>query len=322
MMKHGKLIVSVSPLTEEQRGRIAARADQYGLEALFFDSVRDAMPHAPEAEIFFGSAPEFTKEAVNLRWVCAPSAGVNQYLAPGVLPGDHVILSNSSGAYGVTIAEHIIMVTLSVMRRQQEYNAIVGQKKWIRNLPIRSIRDSRITLLGTGDIGQEAAVRLRAFSPASLTGVNRGGSNPKGLFDRIVRCQDMESVLPETDLLIISLPGTAETFRMLNKKRLALLPDGAIIVNVGRGSVIEQKALLEDLAAGRLHAALDVFEEEPVPADDPVWSCPNLLITPHTAGNMTLPYTVERIASLFLSDLDRYMQGLEPERKVNPAKGY
>ena len=143
-MKHGKLIVSVPPLTEEQRGRIAARADQYGLEALFFDSVRDAMPHAPEAEIFFGSAPEFTKEAVNLRWVCAPSAGVNQYLAPGVLPGDHVILSNSSGAYGVTIAEHIIMVTLSVMRRQQEYNAIVEQKKWIRNLPIRSVRGSRI----------------------------------------------------------------------------------------------------------------------------------------------------------------------------------
>ena len=86
-MKHGKLIVSVPPLTEEQRGRIAARADQYGLEALFFDSVRDAMPHAPEAEIFFGSAPEFTKEAVNLRWVCAPSAGVNQYLTPGALPG-------------------------------------------------------------------------------------------------------------------------------------------------------------------------------------------------------------------------------------------
>ena len=321
-MKHGKLIVSIAQLTQKQRGEIAARAAQYGLDALFFDDIGEAMPHAEEAVIFFGSAPEFTKEAVNLRWVCAPSAGVNQYLTPGALPGEKVLLSNSSGAYGVTISEHIVMTTLEIMRRQQDYSAVVAERKWVRNLPVRSIRGCRITLLGTGDIGQEAAVRLRAFSPAGLTGVNRGGSNPKELFDRIVRCQDMESVLPETDLLIISLPGTAETSRMLNEKRLALLPDGAIIVNVGRGSVIDQKALTRELTAGRLYAALDVFEEEPIPSDDPVWSCPNLLITPHVAGNMTLPYTVERIVTLFLSDLDRYMRELPPERQVDPRKGY
>ncbi len=322
MMKHGKLIVSISQLTEKQRGEIAARAMQYGLETLFFDDIGDAMPHAEEAEIFFGSAPEFTQTAKNLRWVCAPSAGVNQYMTPGALPGENVLLSNSSGAYGVTISEHIVMTTLEIMRRQQDYSTVVAERKWVRNLPVRSIKGSRITLLGTGDIGREAAVRLRAFSPACLIGVNRSGNSFGQLFDRIVRQEEMDSVLPETDLLIISLPGTKDTLHMIQQKRLALLPDGAMIVNVGRGSVIDQKALTKELAAGRLYAALDVFEEEPIPLGDPIWTSPNLLITPHVAGNMTLPYTVEKIVSLFLSDLDRYAQGLIPERLVDLSKGY
>ncbi len=321
-MSERNLVVSIQQLTEKQRAEIASRAAGYGFHTLFFDNIQDAMPLATDTEVFFGSAPDFTRKATALQWVCAPSAGVNQYLAPGALPNDNVILSNSSGAYGVTISEHIVLVTLEIMRRQQDYREIVAQRKWVRNLPIRSIRNCRITLLGTGDIGREAAIRLRAFSPACLTGVNRGGSNPGKLFDRIVLQQDLETILPETDLLIISLPGTGETYHMIHQKRLALLPDGAIIVNVGRGTVIEQKALLKELSSGRLSAALDVYEEEPLPADDPAWTCPNLLVTPHIAGNMTLPYTVEKIVSMFLSDLDRYAQGLLPERKVDLKKGY
>ena len=321
-MSERKLIVSIAQLSDKQRSEITARAEQFGIRALFFDDIKDALPLAPEAEIFFGSDPGFTRKAINLRWVCTPSAGINQFTAKDALPGDQVTLTNSSGAYGVTISEHIVMVTLEIMRRQQDYSRIVAQRKWIRNLPVRSIRDCRITLLGTGDIGRETAVRLRAFSPACLVGVNRRGSNPGNLFDRIVHQEEFETVLPDTDLLIISLPGTEETNRMMDEKRLALLPDGAIIVNVGRGSVIEQKALIRELAAGRLYAALDVFEEEPIPEDDPVWACPNLLISPHIAGNMTLPYTVEKIVSLFLSDLDRYAQGLPLERKVSLQQGY
>ena len=172
--------------------------------------------------------------------------------AAGVFASPDAVLTNSSGAYGVTIAEHIVMCALEMLRRQMDYSAIVRRREWKRDLPVRSIKGSRVILLGTGDIGREAAIRLRAFGPASLVGVNRGGGNPQGLFDRIVLQDALDSVLPETDILVISLPGTPETFHMLGARRLVLLPDQALVINVGRGSVIDQKALEKELRAGRL----------------------------------------------------------------------
>ena len=108
----------------------------------------------------------------------------------------------------------------------------------------------------------------------------------------------------------------------MDSDRLKLLPDGAVIVNVGRGSCIDEAALIEELKAGRLRAALDVFEKEPIPADSELWDCPNLLITPHVAGDMFLPYTVQRIVDLFIEDFERYVRGEKPLRSVDLNKGY
>ena len=115
--------------------------------------------------------------------------------------------------------------TLDILRRQPEYRRIVADREWKRDLTVRSVRDSRITLLGTGDIGRETAVRLRAFSPAVITGVNRSGKNPGNLFDSILTGNNWEQVLPETDVLIISLPGTREAFHMVGEQQLSLLDD-------------------------------------------------------------------------------------------------
>ena len=321
-MHTGKLIVAIASLTAGQRKSIRAAAMRHGLEALFFERDTDALPYAADAEIVFAQSVLLAKNAPCLRWLCTPSAGVNQFAAPGVFASPEAVLSNSSGAYGVTIAEHIVMVTLELMRRQQAYTQIVDRREWKLDLPVRSIRDSRVTLLGTGDIGQEAAIRLRAFSPASLTGVNRGGKNPRGLFDRVFTQDQVDAVLPETDLLILSLPGTAETDHLMDERRLSLLPEGALIVNVGRGNAVDQRALETELRAGRLSAALDVFEKEPLPQDDSLWDCPNLLLTPHVAGNLTLPYTKERIVSLFLEDLENYCAGRPLKRQVDLNQGY
>ena len=317
-----KLVIVLAALEESQRARIREAAARQGFAAQFFESDADALPHLADAEIIFGQSAALAKNAPALRWLCTPSAGVNQFCAPGCFASPDAVLTNSSGAYGVTIAEHVLMVTLEMLRRQTEYRQIVRRREWTRNLPVRSIKNSRVTMLGTGDIGREAALRLRAFGPAALIGVNRSGSNPQDLFDRAVRQDALESALPETDILIISLPGTDETYHMLDARRLTLLPDGALIVNVGRGTVIDQKALEAELRSGRLLAALDVFEREPLPADDPLWDCPNLLITPHTAGNMTLPYTRQRIVDLFLTDFENYCAGKPLARSVDLRKGY
>lgn len=317
-----KLVTVLSVLSGSHRAQIAEAAEKNGFAALFFDSAAAAMPALAEAEIVFGQSAALAKNSPRLRWLCTPSAGVDQFCGEGVFAASGAVVSNSSGAYGVTIAEHVVMITLEMLRRQPEYSAIVRRREWVRNLPVRSIKGSRIALLGTGDIGRECALRLRAFGPASLTGVNRSGRNPQSLFDRVVPRDRLDSVLPETEILIISLPGTAETFRMLDARRLALLPDHALVVNVGRGTVIQQQALEKELRAGRLQAALDVYEKEPLPAGDTLWDCPNLLMLPHVAGNMTLPYTKDRIVALFLEDFENYCAGRPLLRQVDLEKGY
>lgn len=317
-----KLVAAIAALDENHRSQIRAAAEKNGFKALFFDSDAQALPHLADAEIVFGQSAALAKNSPALRWLCTPSAGVNQFMAADAFASPDAALTNSSGAYGVTIAEHVIMITLEMLRRQPEYNAIVQRREWTRSLPVRSIKNSRVTLLGTGDIGQETALRLRAFGPASLIGVNRSGKNPGGLFDRVIRQGDLDTILPDTDILIISLPGTPETYHMLNAERLALLPEAALVVNVGRGTVIDQKALEKELRAGRLKAALDVFEQEPLPAADALWDCPNLLMAPHVAGNMTLPYTRDRIVALFLENFENYCAGKPLARLVDRKKGY
>ena len=317
-----KLAVAIKELTETQRGLIRAAAEKNGFEIRFVNSPAEDPGFLREAEVVFGHLPETAASSRALKWICTPYAGVDQFLKPEAFANPEALLSNSSGAYGVTIAEHTVMVLLDILRRQPEYRRIVADREWKRDLTVRSVRDSRITLLGTGDIGRETAIRLRTFSPAVLTGVNRRGKNPGNLFDRVLTGNNWEQVLPETDILIISLPGTREAFHMVGEQQLALLPDGAVIINVGRGSVIDQAALIRELKNGRLYAGLDVFEQEPPEKDDPLWELPNLLITPHTAGNMTLAYTVNRIVELFLEDMDRYCAGEKPLRLVDRDRGY
>ena len=168
---------------------------------------------------------------------------------------------------------------------------------------------------------RETALRFRAFSPKSIIAVNRSGA-ASGAYDAVRKVEELNELLPQCDILVISLPGTPETCHMINEEKLSLLPDGALIVNVGRGSVIDTPALVRELTNGRLKAVLDVFETEPLPPNDPLWDCPNLIITQHTAGNMTLPYTVQRIVDMFLEDLQRFARGETPLHLVDRTRGY
>jgi phosphoglycerate dehydrogenase-like enzyme len=317
-----KMAAVLREMTGAQREKIRAAAEGYGFEARFFDTAEEDPAYLKEAEVLFGHLPQIAGDAPRLKWLCTPFAGVDQFLAKDAFANPETLLTNSSGAYGVTISEHTVMILLEILRRRKEYRRITDAKGWKRDLEIRSIQGARITMAGTGDIGQETAVRLRAFGPESITGVNRSGANPEGLFDRILTTENLETALPETDVLIISLPGTKETYHLFGAQQLALLPDGAVVINVGRGSVVDQKALVRELEKGRLYAGLDVFEREPPAEEDPVWNLENLVMTPHTAGNMTLTYTVQRIVDLFLEDLENYCAGRPLARLVDRKAGY
>ena len=317
-----KLIASIPELTALQRQRIAETAARHGIQCEFYDPEEEAALHVSDAEILFAFAPDLARLAPKLKWYCTPSAGADRFCREGVFPNEDVILTNCSGAYGITISEHIVMVILEVLRRQKEYAAVTAKRQWIRNLPLRSICGSRITIAGTGDIGCTAARTLRAFQPTRIDGINHTGRNPQQLFDHAWPISHLDEVLKETDILILALPGTDETAHLIRKDQLALLPDRALLVNVGRGSCVDEAALAEEVRSGRLYAALDVFETEPLPADSPLYDCPNALLTPHIAGDMSLPQTVELVTSIFTDNLERYCTGQPLHHVVDRRRGY
>ena len=317
-----KLVVSIRNLTEEQRGSIRRAAESKGWIVKFFDNKAEAKEAAKEAEVAFADSPGYALNAPGMKWICSPSAGINHFTKSEAFVNSGVMLSNSSGAYGTTISEHVVMVTLAMLRCLPEYQSVIASKEWFRGYAMKSVRGSRITILGTGDIGKSVAVRMRSFVPDKITGMNTTGTDDSGLFDSVTDSSGLDEVLPETDILIMAIPLTAATNCILNRDRLALLPDGALVVNVGRGSCIDQTALIEELTKGRLRAALDVFEKEPIPEDSVLWNCPNLLITPHISGDLMLPYTVQKIVDMFLEDFERYNDGEKPLRLVDLSKGY
>ena len=318
-----KILIFTPRLTDGNRRDIMEAAETHGYRAVFCEDSAAALREAADAEIILSADPALPKAAPELKWMCCAFAGVEPFLLPGAFANPRALLTNASGAYGVTIAEHIVMVALELMRRQMDYNRIVAAREWVRDLPIRSIRGSRVTLLGAGDIAREAAKRLRAFDPKSIVALNRSGRDAGSLFDRTLPVSALDGILPETDLLVMALPGTPETRGIMDGRRLALMPKDAFLINVGRGSAVDEAALLALMQGGHLAgAALDVFEREPLPKGSPVWDCPRLLITTHVAGNMTLEYTVDRIVEMFIEDLGNFCAGRPLGHSVDREKGY
>jgi phosphoglycerate dehydrogenase-like enzyme len=318
-----KILVINNMLEEKHFEQIKNVASGLGHEVHFYKSEDQIEESNFDADIIYGFAPSIVKTSRTLKWLCVPWAGVDSLMVPGYFANEDCLLTNAAGAYGVSIAEHMIAVSLVMMRRLNEFMEETRNGQWLFPRPQRSLKDSRITVLGTGDIGTTFACRVRAFEPASITGVCRSGKSSSTVYDKVLPVSELDSILPETDLLAMSLPATAETRGILSAQRIALLPKDAYIVNVGRGSAIDEAALADALDSGRIAgAALDVFQTEPLQQDNRLWKTKNLLITPHVAGNMTLVYTKDKNVQMFLEDLKNFTEGLPLHYLVDKKLGY
>ena len=321
MMK--KLVIVNPKLTEQMREQIVALAEPEGFEVAFYESNADALPAMEDAQAAYGMGADLTRAGKNLEWFHSITDGIDAYLQEGAIANPEMILTNARGAFGVTLAEHTIMVTLEILRRHPEYAKYVARKEWKNGLPQRGIKNSIVTILGTGDLGSEIAKRIAAFDPQEIIGVNRSGKTDCRFFDRVVKQNKVDEVLGQTDILIMCLPGTPETCHFIDARRIALLPGHAAVVNVGRGNAIDTRALADALREGKLWAAaLDVFEKEPLDPEDPLWDCPDLLITPHIAGFLTLDYTLEKNFEIFLGNLKNYLDGKPLNQVINRNRGY
>lgn len=318
-----KIGVCANFISETHRRRINEAAEKAGFSVSYFETQAALAAEIADFEVVYGYIPPaLLPKAKQMRWLCSASAGVDHYMDDSLWPDPGCLLSNSSGAYGPTISEHIVMTALMLLRRMPEYQAALERREWPYYTPIRSINGSHAVLLGTGDIGSHTARRMKALG-ASVTGVCRSGKSAEPAFDRVLPTGGLDGVLPTADLLILALPATAETAGILSRERIALLPPSACVINVGRGSAIDQEALVEALQARRLAgAALDVMVPEPLPADHPLWDCPNTILTPHVSGNMSLGLTCDLDVEMFCRDLARYAAGEPLEHLVDRARGY
>ena len=305
--------------------KIQSAAASLGCRVSFHRDNDSAIPFIRDTDIIFGPSdacsPALVKHAESLKWFASYYAGVDPLMKPGAFR-ENVILTNGSGAYGVTIAEHMVMVCLMLLRRMPEYESFVANKEFRSDLMIGSLYGANIVICGTGDIGSNFAKRLRAFCPAKITGVNRRGRIAEG-FDEVIPMDRLDEVLPQADILALSLPGTRDTDDLINAARIASMKKTAILVNVGRGNCIDQDTLIDALNAGRLAgAALDVFRTEPIPQEDPAWNTKNLLVTPHCSGKMTMQFTRDTLVDTFCENLKRFCAGKEMLHVVDPSLGY
>ena len=319
------LCVYLEFLTEAHKEQICRTAEDAGFTPHFFDldQFEEAKACLQHCEVLYAHSPELLRTAPpSLKWYCCSFAGIDPYCKDPRLFANPDCLMTNSNVYGVTIAEHVVMVTLMLLRRMPEYEAIIRNRSWSNQLAVRSIRDSDFTILGTGDIGRNVARRLRGMGAARILGLSRSGK-PHPDFDEVRPIADLDAVLPQTKILIMALPGTPETYHILNQARIALLPPDAYVINVGRGTAVEQAPLIRALNTGRLAgAALDVMDPEPLPKDDPLWDARNIILTPHVSGNMTLGYTCDKNVELFCADLANYAAGRPLENLVDRTRGY
>jgi phosphoglycerate dehydrogenase-like enzyme len=282
------------------------------------DSCIAAMPGAEVVWVHFGLTDIDTvfRAGTDLKWVTSAATGVDGWPLD-VLRERHVVLTNGSGIGAIPISEYVVMGLLAGLKGLPAMVRAQDHSEWLNGPPtMAELHGKRALVYGYGGIGRAIAERLRPFG-VSVTGVRR---KPGGEAD-VIAAEGWEARLPETDLLILSVPLTGATTALVGKDQLAALPKGAWVANIARGGLIDQQALMAALKSGHLGGAyLDVTDPEPLPAESELWSLPNAIITPHVSW--ATEHLMERAAEIFVDNFDRYLRGAELRNLVDMTEGY
>ena len=288
----------------------------------------DGLPEElPDTDIFVGyslRAKQLT-DARKLKWIHSTAAGVAQLMYPELREAG-ILVTNPSGVFSVPMAEHTMGLILALARnfpdsvRQQDRANWSQQELWDKPQHLSEVNGQVLLIVGYGSIGRELAKRAKAFE-MRVWGVTRSGKGDGNYAEKIFPAARLREALPEADYVVIAAPETAETKRLIGATELAKMKRGARLINVGRGSLLDEKALicaLETTALGG--AAIDVAETEPLPADSPLWQAPNLFITPHTSALSDRLWI--RQTALLVDLLERWFDDREMFNQVDLTRGY
>ena len=313
-------ISSFWPFDQHATARLGAAAPGYELLDL---STSPTDQQLAECEILFGNANiETIRKMTSLKWMHAQTAGVDWYVDPATGVPENVLLTNSSGAYGISIAEYMLTVTLMLLRHTPGYVTQQQQHVWKDIGSAKNLHDSNVTVVGLGDIGGRYAYLCNTMG-ASVNGVVRTvRANKPEYVKNLFTTSQLETAIQNADIVALALPGTGETAGLLSRAILSSMKKGALIINVGRGSAIDQDALTDLLQSGHIGgAALDVTTPEPLPTASPLWDMPNVIITPHISyGGRDNNF--ELIFQKFLRYLADYQHGRPFQHVVDRKVGY
>ncbi|MDQ7819647.1 MAG: D-2-hydroxyacid dehydrogenase [Armatimonadota bacterium] len=275
---------------------------------------------AADADVMVGwDIPrEVVQRASRLRWIHSTAAGVDQLLHPEVCERD-IVVTSSSGIHP-PLVEHVFAFMLALSRRLHVAVRLQLQKRWDRRRMVGDELAGRtLGILGLGTIGREIAARARAFD-MRVVGTKRTPAPVPGV-ERVLPPEGLPEVLREADVVVVTLPLTPQTRGLLGEAEFRMMKPSALFINVGRGAVVREDALVRALREGWIAAAaLDVFEHEPLPADSPLYDLENVILTPHVSG--TSPRYMDRAVPLFCENLRRFLTGQPLLNLVDKERGY
>lgn len=284
----------------------------------------------PEATVLYTwSMPRrHLSRAAKLKWIHTPEGGVDKLLSPELVKSN-ITVTNCTGIAPEGVADHALGLTLSLARRLAEARDLQRQRIWGRDLfwsgdraPV-ALTGKTMLIVGFGSIGGAVARRAQACGMI-VHGIRHESpreKSPAPGADAVFPPEALDEQLGKADVVVLTLPLTRDTRRLFGVERFRACKPGALLVNVGRGEVIDEKALAEALASGRIGGAgLDVFQEEPLPRESPLWGDPRVVVTPHVGG--TDPGHMERSTELFERNLERFLKGEPLLNVVDKARGY
>lgn len=316
------LFLQKPEVLQEQQGTIEAHLHKaFPDTALTFAGGPEAVPEGLEVDAVIAPTLPWLPEALarlsRYRWIHFLSAGVER-IWDMPFPKDNLLLTKSSGVHGAPMSEYAIGAMLYFAKSFDRFNEQSRQKRWERCW-LGELTGRTAMVLGMGHIGAQVARRAQAFD-MRVIGVQR---NPRAHehADEVIALDAVDERLPEVDYLIVSLPLTADTRHQVRQPQFQRLKRGAVLVDISRGGVVDQQSLTQALDTGRLRgAAVDVFEQQPLPAESPLWNRENVLVTPHVSG--TSPHYMERALEIFIRNARAMEQGQSPITPVDPVAGY
>ncbi|MGJ8644196.1 MAG: D-2-hydroxyacid dehydrogenase [Luteolibacter sp.] len=289
-------------------------------------SQKEALARADEAHGVDANyaSPEFLKKATNLRWVQVMSAGVDRYISiDPLMENDAIVLTNYRAVHGPAIADHAMAMLLYQTRNLGFYAAEQQKGRWSRGgakSEAIALEGKTMLVVGVGGIGTEIAKRAHGFG-MRVIGTRRSDTPSPDFIEKTGKPEDLLAFLPEADVVALAVPLTPETKDLLDAEAFAAMKDGTYLINIARGKVVNTDAMIAALKSGKLAAAcLDVTDPEPLTKDHPLWSLPNVIITPHVASRSEV--TNQRRAALLRENLRRFASGEPLLNVIDKKLGY